>query len=96
MASINEYIAGAIGGSASLVVGHPLDTVKVQIQTQQFIGKPYSGNLKAIKSVLHSGLNFSTTTLTMIQDQGVAQLSVACPVDSIKVILQSQIDKSQG
>jgi len=29
----NDLIAGAIAGSASIIVGHPLDTLKVQLQT---------------------------------------------------------------
>ncbi|XP_064652547.1 solute carrier family 25 member 45-like isoform X2 [Lineus longissimus] len=31
--SVIDWIAGACGGAAALVVGHPLDTTKVQLQT---------------------------------------------------------------
>ena len=31
---MNEFIAGLIGGSAGLVVGHPLDTIKAIMQTK--------------------------------------------------------------
>jgi hypothetical protein len=31
---MNEFIAGLIGGTAGLVVGHPLDTVKALMQTK--------------------------------------------------------------
>ena len=31
---MNEFIAGLIGGTAGLVLGHPLDTVKAIMQTK--------------------------------------------------------------
>jgi len=33
-----NLLAGGVGGLASLVVGHPFDTVKVRLQTQQAVG----------------------------------------------------------
>ncbi|XP_052796533.1 solute carrier family 25 member 45-like [Mya arenaria] len=47
---IHDYIAGAIGGAAGLVVGHPFDTTKVQLQTQHH-GHQYRGTLDAIKNI---------------------------------------------
>lgn len=31
---MNEFVAGLVGGTAGLVVGHPLDTVKALMQTK--------------------------------------------------------------
>ena len=31
---MNDFIAGLVGGTAGLVVGHPLDTVKALMQTR--------------------------------------------------------------
>ncbi|KAK7105094.1 solute carrier family 25 member 45-like [Littorina saxatilis] len=47
---INDYVAGAIGGCAGMAVGHPLDTVKVQMQTQS-PHNPYNGMWDCIKSI---------------------------------------------
>ncbi|KAK3597843.1 hypothetical protein CHS0354_029414 [Potamilus streckersoni] len=47
---LHDYIAGAVGGTAGLVVGHPFDTTKVQLQIQHH-GKQYSGTLDAIKHI---------------------------------------------
>ena len=30
--TINELIAGSVGGAAQVIVGHPLDTVKTRAQ----------------------------------------------------------------
>ncbi|KAK3093525.1 hypothetical protein FSP39_016754 [Pinctada imbricata] len=46
----HDYIAGAIGGAAGLVVGHPFDTTKVQLQTQLH-GNQYKGTWDAITNV---------------------------------------------
>lgn len=47
---LNDYIAGCIGGGAGMIVGHPLDTIKVQIQTQEYGGK-YSSLVDCFKTV---------------------------------------------
>ncbi|GFS26837.1 solute carrier family 25 member 45 [Elysia marginata] len=47
---LNDYIAGCIGGGAGMIAGHPLDTVKVQIQTQEYGGK-YSSLMDCFKTV---------------------------------------------
>lgn len=31
---MNEFVAGLVGGSAGLIVGHPLDTIKAIMQTK--------------------------------------------------------------
>ncbi|KAK3764056.1 hypothetical protein RRG08_046524 [Elysia crispata] len=47
---LNDYLAGCIGGGAGMIAGHPLDTVKVQIQTQEYGGK-YSSLMDCFKTV---------------------------------------------
>ncbi|KAK0059909.1 solute carrier family 25 member 45 [Biomphalaria pfeifferi] len=54
--AINDYIAGAVGGCAGVVVGHPLDTIKVQIQTQEFGGK-YTNLMDCIRTVQRQTLS---------------------------------------
>ncbi|KAM4039833.1 solute carrier family 25 member 48 [Anomaloglossus baeobatrachus] len=39
---LEEFVAGYLGGAASVVVGHPLDTVKVRLQAGQGYGSTFS------------------------------------------------------
>lgn len=47
-----DFIAGCVGGVAGVFVGHPLDTVKVNLQTQSTINPKYTGTLDCIKSLM--------------------------------------------
>ncbi|KAL3873809.1 hypothetical protein ACJMK2_036894 [Sinanodonta woodiana] len=47
---LHDFIAGAFGGAAGLVVGHPFDTTKVQLQIHQ-----QGGTLDAIKHIYKFG-----------------------------------------
>lgn len=40
-----DFIAGCLGGCAGVAVGHPFDTVKVRLQTQDFLNPKYRGTL---------------------------------------------------
>ncbi|KAK7507016.1 hypothetical protein BaRGS_00001867 [Batillaria attramentaria] len=53
---INDYIAGAIGGCAGMAVGHPLDTVKVQMQTQP-ANNLYKGTWDCIQNIANLNLS---------------------------------------
>lgn len=50
---INDYIAGAIGGSAGLLVGHPFDTTKVKLQTQH--GSQQNGTMAMASNIFKQG-----------------------------------------
>ncbi|XP_076443059.1 solute carrier family 25 member 45-like isoform X2 [Babylonia areolata] len=50
-----DYLAGAVGGMVGMVVGHPFDTTKVQMQTQEGAAR-YKGTLDAMTSIKHHGL----------------------------------------
>jgi len=47
-----DFIAGCIGGMAGVVVGHPLDTVKVRIQTQCARNPVYRGTFDCLRSIM--------------------------------------------
>lgn len=47
---MNDYIAGAIAGSLGVIVGHPFDTVKVQLQVQSAENK-YKSLLDCVSTV---------------------------------------------
>uniref|UniRef100_A0A1Y1KAE3 Mitochondrial basic amino acids transporter n=1 Tax=Photinus pyralis TaxID=7054 RepID=A0A1Y1KAE3_PHOPY len=47
-----DFIAGCIGGCAGIVVGHPLDTVKVHLQTQDALNPQYRGTWNCFRSLL--------------------------------------------
>ncbi|KAK7074734.1 hypothetical protein SK128_021830 [Halocaridina rubra] len=38
-----DFFAGCVGGCAGILVGHPFDTVKVRLQTQDFLNPKYRG-----------------------------------------------------
>lgn len=47
-----DFFAGCIGGCAGVVVGHPLDTIKVRLQTQDFKNPLYRGTIHCFRSTL--------------------------------------------
>uniref|UniRef100_A0A6P7G0P8 Mitochondrial basic amino acids transporter n=1 Tax=Diabrotica virgifera virgifera TaxID=50390 RepID=A0A6P7G0P8_DIAVI len=47
-----DFIAGCVGGVAGVFVGHPLDTVKVNLQTQCTVNPQYRGTVHCIKSLM--------------------------------------------
>lgn len=48
-----DFIAGCVGGSAGVIVGHPLDTVKVHLQVQNANSHvKYSGTFHCLKSLV--------------------------------------------
>jgi len=52
---IKTFIAGGVGGACLVLVGHPLDTIKVRIQTMVIEpGKqaPYSGTFDCAKKII--------------------------------------------
>ncbi|KAL3874060.1 hypothetical protein ACJMK2_037124 [Sinanodonta woodiana] len=52
---IADYVVGAVSGCAGVIFGHPLDTVKVQLQVQQAENK-YKGLWDCMKTVHKQGL----------------------------------------
>lgn len=47
-----DFAAGCLGGCAGVAVGHPFDTVKVRIQTQDFRNPKYRGAFHCFSSIL--------------------------------------------
>ncbi|KAJ3062682.1 hypothetical protein HDU98_001444, partial [Podochytrium sp. JEL0797] len=50
-----DFVAGTVGGVAGVVVGHPLDTVKVRLQAQamtQANQRKYSGVVNCVATIL--------------------------------------------
>ncbi|XP_044586764.1 mitochondrial basic amino acids transporter isoform X2 [Cotesia glomerata] len=48
-----DFIAGCLGGSAGLIVGYPLDTIKVHLQVQNTKNPTYRGTWHCFQSILH-------------------------------------------
>lgn len=55
--TINEYIAGAIGGVSGIIVGHPFDTTKIQMQTRTSGDHRIKTTMDAFHSVRAQGLS---------------------------------------
>jgi len=125
------FVAGAVAGSAGVFIGHPFDTIKIQLQTKLSFNS-YGGTLDAIRKINNQGLSggflrglsfpllsygvvnsvfFGTEShckeyldknyVYMSQNMksftagslgGAFQWFVACPIENVKVILQSQIN----
>ena len=49
-----EFLAGCIGGCAGVAVGHPLDTVKVRLQTQDPLNPKFKGTWDCIAQTIKS------------------------------------------
>ncbi|TMW43463.1 hypothetical protein DOY81_011456 [Sarcophaga bullata] len=46
-----DFVAGLIGGCAGVLVGHPLDTVKVHLQTQDPKHPKYRGTFHCMSTI---------------------------------------------
>ncbi|KAI8842114.1 solute carrier family 25 member 45 [Chytridium lagenaria] len=50
---MNDYIAGTFGGMAGVFIGHPLDTIKVRIQSQdRSRPRKYGGMLQTMSTIM--------------------------------------------
>jgi solute carrier family 25 carnitine/acylcarnitine transporter 20/29 len=49
---VKDLIAGTVGGIALVIVGHPLDTLKVRLQTQSSVNPLYSGMVDCLKKTI--------------------------------------------
>ncbi|XP_050474171.1 mitochondrial basic amino acids transporter-like isoform X1 [Bombus huntii] len=47
-----DFFAGCVGGCAGIVVGYPLDTIKVHMQTQDYRNPKYKGNWDCFRTLL--------------------------------------------
>uniref|UniRef100_A0A336LHN7 CSON014443 protein n=1 Tax=Culicoides sonorensis TaxID=179676 RepID=A0A336LHN7_CULSO len=47
-----DFLAGCVGGCAGVLVGHPLDTVKVHLQTQDPRNPRYSGTIDCLRKII--------------------------------------------
>ncbi|CAL8111332.1 unnamed protein product [Orchesella dallaii] len=47
-----DFFAGCVGGAAGVVVGHPLDTVKVRLQTQSPTNIKYRGTFHCLSTIV--------------------------------------------
>ncbi|KAL7041396.1 hypothetical protein ACKWTF_000755 [Chironomus riparius] len=47
-----DFIAGCLGGCAGLLVGHPFDTVKIHLQTQDYKNPLYRGTYDCLKKIV--------------------------------------------
>ncbi|CRL00592.1 CLUMA_CG013852, isoform A [Clunio marinus] len=47
-----DFVAGCLGGCAGLLVGHPFDTIKVHLQTQDFKNPLYRGTYDCLKKIV--------------------------------------------
>nr|XP_003705332.1 PREDICTED: mitochondrial basic amino acids transporter-like isoform X1 [Megachile rotundata] len=47
-----DFLAGCLGGCAGIMVGYPLDTIKVHMQTQDYRKPKYKGNWHCFRTIL--------------------------------------------
>ncbi|GMT11066.1 hypothetical protein PFISCL1PPCAC_2363 [Pristionchus fissidentatus] len=69
-----DFFAGCVGGAAGVLAGHPLDTVKVRLQTQEVGSKLYKGTWHCFATIvrqekicgLYKGITPPLTSLAII------------------------------
>lgn len=49
-----DFAAGCLGGCAGVIVGHPFDTIKVRLQTQDGLSHRYKGAIDCFRSLLRT------------------------------------------
>src|SRR5690242_6341648 len=49
---MNEFISGSFGGMCGIIVGHPLDTVKVRMQTNNSHNTVYKSIFQSMASIV--------------------------------------------
>ncbi|KAM7289091.1 mitochondrial basic amino acids transporter [Ixodes scapularis] len=49
-----DFVAGCLGGCAGVIVGHPFDTIKVRLQTQDGSSPKYRGSIDCFKSIIRT------------------------------------------
>ncbi|GAA0139239.1 transporter [Lithospermum erythrorhizon] len=98
-----DMVSGTVAGVSQLVIGHPLDTIKVKLQSSQHnISASSSGAMNAVVFTLRDQLeslsrsnNIGEQPLTVMQHvscgagAGVAVATLACPTELIKCRLQA-------
>ncbi|KAL1446905.1 hypothetical protein MTO96_028702 [Rhipicephalus appendiculatus] len=47
-----DFAAGCLGGCAGVIVGHPFDTIKVRLQTQDGSSHRYKGSIDCFRSII--------------------------------------------
>ncbi|XP_044267250.1 mitochondrial basic amino acids transporter [Tribolium madens] len=47
-----DFVAGCIGGCAGVIVGHPLDTIKVHLQTQDAKNPKFTGTVDCFRKLV--------------------------------------------
>lgn len=52
--STANFVSGLAGGVATVLVGHPFDTIKVRMQTSAATGVQYSGVLDCLSKTIRN------------------------------------------
>ncbi|XP_072744149.1 mitochondrial basic amino acids transporter [Anoplolepis gracilipes] len=52
MTSLLDFFAGCLGGCTGIMVGYPLDTIKVHMQTQDYRNPKYRGTWHCLRTIL--------------------------------------------
>ncbi|EAU91957.2 mitochondrial ornithine transporter 1 [Coprinopsis cinerea okayama7 len=105
-ATINELLAGSVGGAAQVLVGQPLDTIKTRAQIAPSMLSPLLG-VAGVNSLLFASYALSKRIVSPYPDKtlkeialagamaGAANAVLASPVEMFKVRMQGQYgDKS--
>uniref|UniRef100_A0A0B6ZH58 Solute carrier family 25 member 45 n=1 Tax=Arion vulgaris TaxID=1028688 RepID=A0A0B6ZH58_9EUPU len=53
--NVNEYVAGAAGGASGVMIGHPFDTIKLQMQIRTTLNHKFERTMDAFTSVASQG-----------------------------------------
>ncbi|TFY52267.1 hypothetical protein EVG20_g10626 [Dentipellis fragilis] len=99
--TVNELIAGSVGGAAQVLVGHPLDTIKTRAQIAPSMASPLLG-IAGVNSLLFAAYGASRRIISPFPQlslketaaagamAGAANAVLASPVEMFKVRMQGQ------
>ncbi|CAI2354227.1 unnamed protein product [Caenorhabditis sp. 36 PRJEB53466] len=86
MSALIDLFAGSLGGAAGVLAGHPLDTVKVRLQTQSAANPVYRGTFHCFRTIvqkegvhgLYKGMSSPLLSLSAINAIVFAVHGTAC------------------
>jgi len=95
-----DFFAGCVGGCAGVLVGHPFDTIKVRIQTQDARNPQYRGTFHCLSTIvrkesvkgLYKGISSPMAGVTAVNAiifgvYGNVQRNMPCPDSLLSVFL---------
>ncbi len=91
---VNDFVAGWCGGASSLIIGHPLDTIKVRLQSMQYAGT-FDCILRTLRTegalALYKGMEFPLLSVGLINSLYFGGYSTARHLFNTNILFDNQV-----